>query len=162
AAECYQRKFARIVSALDGDDAQSPLHVGIHHAYDPRGELLQAQMRALFLQPLRRDLARSFEVECELAAQKTVRTKASHQQVGIGHGGLGSATVADWPRIGAGRFWSHAQRASGIEASQRAASGAHGVNLEHGNSHGKTSHLRLTASSNLTLDGGYIGRGPAH
>ena len=51
AAERHQRKFARIVPALDGDDAQGALHVGIHHAHDAGGKLFQAQARALFLQP---------------------------------------------------------------------------------------------------------------
>ena len=85
-----------------------------------------------------------------------------HQQIGIGHGGLNSAAVADWTGIGAGGFRTHAQQATSIEARKRSAAGADGVNLEHGNSDGQAGHFRLASSLNRALNCGHVGRSTSH
>ena len=43
AAERDESKIARIVSALDGDNAQRTLHVCVHHSHHARGELFETE-----------------------------------------------------------------------------------------------------------------------
>src|SRR5580698_7174302 len=80
ASKRHQSKFTRIVAALDGSDTQSSLHVCIYHAHNTGRKLLHAQARTflrtlflvLLLKPLRCNPPRSFDIECELAAQEAL------------------------------------------------------------------------------------------
>src|SRR5208283_5594322 len=104
------------------------------------------------LEPFERDSPCSLAIELEFTAEKTLGAKPAHQQVGIGHRRLGSASIADRARIRARRFGPYPQRAAGIEASERSAARAHCVNLQHGNAHRKPGYLRLAPGSNRALD----------
>ena len=172
ATEGHKRKVARIVTAFDRDDAQGPLYVGIYDADNAGAELFEGQVCGLFfrasflhafslrlalLQPFGGDATGSFDVERELASEKTVGAKAAEQQVGVGDGGDFAPAIADWAGIGAGRFGAHAQGAAAIEAGERSAAGADGVNLEHWDADGKAGDFGLAAGANTILHGGHVG-----
>jgi len=61
-------------------------------------ELAHARQPRFSTQP------RSFGVEFELAAEKTLRAKPPHKQIGISHRGLVSAAITNRPWIGPRRF----------------------------------------------------------
>ncbi len=111
----------------------------------------------LRLQPFASEGLRSLQVQSEFSAEKQVRLQTSEQQVGIGHGGLRSAPVADGAGIGARGFRSDPQRSAGVEARQRTAAGADGVNVEHGHAHRQARHLRLVAGLGLATHQGDVG-----
>ena len=94
--------------------------------------------------------------------REAVGPEPPQKQIGVGHGGLGSAAVANGAGVSAGRFRAHAQQAAGIEACKRSAACAHGVNFQHGHAHGEPSYFRLIAGADLTLHGGHVGRGASH
>jgi len=86
-----------------------------------------------------------------------MRLQAAEQKIGIGDGGQRSAAVTDGAGIGTGRLRSDAQCTSGIEAAELASSGAHGVNVEHGDAHGQARDFGLGACFGLVVDEGDVG-----
>src|SRR5208282_307961 len=95
AAKGDQGEFARIVTPFDGNDAQSPLHVGVYDAHDAGGKLFEGQARVPMFEPFRCNAARALEVEPELAAQKTFGMKTPHQQIRVGDGGFVATAITD-------------------------------------------------------------------
>src|SRR4051812_24606815 len=119
AAEGHKSEIARIVTALDGDDADCFLHRGIHDANHARGKLLDRQLGLVLLEPTTHDVSSAFEVESEVAAEECFRTKTSKQKVCIRDRRLFAAPVTDRTRIGTRGFRTDAQRSGGVEASDR-------------------------------------------
>ena len=71
-------------------------------------------------------------VELQAAGEWGVRRQAPEQQVGVGHRRvLAAAPVARRPGVGARRVRAHPQRAARVAPRDRAAAGAHGVDVEH-------------------------------
>ena len=151
-----------IIAALDRHDANGFLHGCIDHANHSRGKVFERESGILFRQPLPCDTACALQVELKVSSQETMRLQAAEQEIGIGDGGQRSAAIADGAGLGTGRLGSDAQCTGGIEAGERASSGAHGVNVEHGDAHGQARDLGLGACFGLVVDEGDVGRGATH
>ncbi len=93
-----------------------------------------------------------------------IGVQTAQEQVGIGHGDLVGILppVAHRSRVRACAFWSHAQRAPGIQAGNRAPTRPDGVDVDHGQTKGQTRDLtfgRLLHAAGTERD---VGAGTAH
>ena len=120
------------------------------------------RLAALLFQEFCGDAAGAIEIEREVSAEKTRGLQAAEEKIGVGDGGLGAAPVADRAGIGSGGFGADAKNAGGIEAGERASSGADGVNVEHGNADGRPSDLSVGGSVDRTFDERDVGGGASH
>ena len=96
-----QRVTAKVPASFDGVHSSSGRHVLVDHTVDCRARLLDREVDAggeTF------DCGvRGSGVQRHLAAQEEVRVEIPEQQVGIGHGRVGSSqAVARRPRVGSG------------------------------------------------------------
>ena len=83
-AEREKGEGARIDAALDGDDADGLLHVGVGDGDDAEGRL-DRRLPDRASQP--RDGRRaSFRMDLHFAAQEEIRVQAAEAEVGVGHG----------------------------------------------------------------------------
>ena len=128
AAKGDQREASRIVAALDRDHAQRPLHADVRHAQHARRRLLEIAAEGADYRPQRTSRRRHGEQYS--AAEKAVRPKAAEQQVGVGDGRLVAVAVASRAGVGAGALRPDAQRAASIDAGNRPAARADGVNVD--------------------------------
>ena len=123
-AEGDQRAAARIMAALDRDDAQGGGHVGVHDLDHARRRLGRAhpERRADLLaqRPLRRR-----RVDRQVAAEQRLPVEIAQHDVGVADGGLGAAAaIADRARLRTGALRADLQRAAGIDPGDAAAAGA--------------------------------------
>ena len=123
-----------IEAALGSDPAHHVGHLGGGDAQDAVGRRRQIEAE-------RRGDARferapcAFDLELDLAAEKSVGAEAPEDEVGIGDGGLGAAEpVADRAGLGARTFRPGMQRAH-VGARDRAAAGAHLLDVDHRDLH---------------------------
>src|SRR5690348_18390914 len=80
----------------------------------------------------------------------------------VSHSRPGAAAVTDGTRIGAGAFRSDAKSAAAIEASERTAARADGVNVEHGNGDGQAGDFGFVRGAQRAVDEGDIRGRAAH
>ena len=114
------------------------------------------------LQPLSGDSARALQIEGERTPKELIGLQAASSRFASVTVGCSPAPIADWARIGACRLRADTQCSAGIEARQRTAARADGVNVERGNAHRQTGNLGFVAGSRLTVDQRDIGRSSAH
>ena len=162
AAESDQGEVARVVSPLDGDYADGFLHDCVDYANDTGCEFIEREWASLMLEPFCGDAAGAIEIESEIAAEEAGGLQASEDEIRIGDGGLGAASVADGAGIGSGGFGADAKNAAGIEARERTSTGADGVNVEHGDADGKAGDLRVAGGGDRTFDQRDVGGGASH
>src|SRR6516164_9009329 len=75
--------------------------------------------------------ARERCVDYERAAGKRVRVKEAEHHIGVGYRRLFRATaITGWPRVAARALWSNNQETAGVDARDRAASGADFGNID--------------------------------
>ena len=129
APEGQQRKTAWVDAAADRDQPDPFRHVGVDdavnafgrgHAVDgePRGNRVHCAGGGLAVEPLP-------------AAEETHRIEEPEHQVGVGHGGRGSAPpVAGRPRIGAGATRADVQHATRVDVGDRATARADARDVE--------------------------------
>ncbi len=167
-AKRNQRKILRVVAALDRNDPQRPLHVGIDHRNYPqrrglgRRETGPRRQTGGIRQPGQGRLCRR-HIERHLAAQKLVGGQPAQNQVGVGDGGLSPAVaVAHRAGIGPGAGRPHPQRAAGIHRRQRTAARAHGVNIDDRNPQRQPANLGLGGDLRLAHRQRHIGGSAAH
>src|ERR1700756_3884715 len=158
----HQRELARIMSSLDQDDADRPLHLRFDHAkYSCRKLRCAFQRTLLVIQ----NCFGSSLVKVHAAAEKGRLIETTQQEVRVGYGGLDAASKADWSWIRTRRFRSHAQHASCIEACNRTTAGSRSMNIEHRYTDGHTGHdgfaCLLHASAGRVRQK-YVGRRAAH
>jgi hypothetical protein len=119
AAERDQRELARIVPALDRDDAQRPQHLRVHDL-DDLGRI-KAFERALGGSPIERYVARQ------------LRGQPPEQQVRIGDGRPSAAPpIAGGPRLRGRALGADSQCPARVPPDERAAAGADGVKVDSG------------------------------
>ena len=82
--------------------------------------------------------------------------------VRVGYRWFRSAAVADWSGNGTGAFRTDAQRAAFIEARDRSAAGAYGVNFQHGHSDGLTGDHGFAGGAQFAGEQRDIRRRAAH
>ncbi len=149
------------MAALDADQPKRALHCGVGH--------LQHALRRPFrrlaqcgCQSGERTLDRG-SVQLLAAAQEQIGRDPPQPDVGIGHRHLATAErVADGAGHGASALRPHFERAAGIAPSDRAAAGAHGVDIEHRYGDGRAGDLVLLGVDGAARAQGDIGGGPAH
>ncbi len=116
AAERDEGEVARVVAALDRDDAERAQHLRVHDL-DHRGRVDAGQRRG-----------RRVAVEHEPAGE--LRRQPAEQQVRVGHGRAAAGAVAGGPGIGARALRPDADRPARVETDERAAAGADGVQVD--------------------------------
>ena len=155
-----QREKARIVPALDRDDAQRALHGRVRDPHDAgRGGFDGAPEAARE----RRDRPLGAgAVEPHRTAEELGLHQPAEDQIRVGHGRRAPAAVAGRPRVGACALGADAQRAAAIEPRERPAARAHGVDVERGHAHGKPVDGRLAPVGEGTVDQAHVGRRAPH
>ena len=134
-SKSHHGEAARVVSALDRDDAQGTGHVGVDEADDAGGQVHGAQV-----QPLgKRGHSAHGRVAIHRhgAAEQVRRVEPSEQQVGVRHRGIGAAAcVADRAGIGPRAHGADAQRAAGIHVGDGPPSGRYLCQIQERKAHG--------------------------
>src|SRR5439155_26170060 len=123
-----QREFARVVTTLDRDVAQRAFHVGRHDIE----HTLSSTDRAYFsLHGSAHFRGEHFEscprppfIELEFAAQQRSARKVTEYHVRIGNRWEKRLAITGRTGIGAGRFRTHPQRSTFIDARNRSTDGA--------------------------------------
>ncbi len=130
-------ELARIVPALDRHHTDRARHAGIGHRQNrlSRSQRRQTQRLGHMLGNGLFGQAR-IELLQQTAAQRPVGRNAAQQHIGIGHGGAGvAAPVTSRAGNAAGRLGADLQHAACIDRSDRTATGADGLDLDHGRAH---------------------------
>src|SRR5579862_2524459 len=161
-AKRNQRELSRIASALDRDHANRLLHRCVDHPDHARGKFFQLKIRTLLLQPLFGDIARTLEVQREVAAKKAGCLQPSEEKICVRHRRLQTASITDWSRIRSRRLRPDAQYAGCVEARQRSSTCPNRMDVEHGHTHGKAGDLSLIRGLDFPLYQRNIRRRPAH
>jgi hypothetical protein len=131
AAEGQQREAPRIDAALDGHHAQRAHHLGVGHADDALGARAHLE-RELGGQALDGGVGGT-GVEVDVAGQRDVGAEVAEDEVGVGDRWLDAAApVARGPGLGARTARPDAQGAARVAPADRAAAGADGVDVDHG------------------------------
>ena len=138
------------------------LHGGVDDPDDSGGELFRRELRSVVLQPLGDQAAGAFEIQHEIATQKSLRAQPAEKKIRVGHGGLGTAAIADRTRIGSGGFGPDAQCSAGVEAGNGTTARAYGVYIEHGHTNRKTGDFGVAAGAQFAVYQRDIGGSPAH
>ena len=131
AAEGEEREVARVVPLVHRDQPRRARHLVVHHLQDRRRGpgLVEAERVA---DPGADDAAHRVDVRRAVEAADGAGVDAAEQQVGVGHGRLGTAlAVADRPRRGARALRPHAQDAALVHPRDAAAAGADGLDVHH-------------------------------
>ena len=153
AAEGEQDEVARVAPALQRHQPDGAGHLVVGHAHDGGGgrDRIERQMRADLLVD---DVVHLVEPSAAFHAEQRIRIQPAEEEIGVGDRGLlAPAAVGDGAGLGARALRSHVKNARARHASDRAAAGADGVDVDHGHAHGQTvAHL---------LVGAHRGR-PAH
>src|SRR5579872_6252637 len=102
-------------------------------------------------------MASAFEIEGEVSAEKALRLQTTEEKIGVSDGRLRAATVADRTGIGTRGFRSDPENAGGIEAGQRASTGADCVNVEHRNADGESGDLGVVSGLDFAFDQRNVG-----
>ena len=118
AAECDEREIARVVSALDGDDAQRTKHLRVHDLDHGRGIDVSERGR------------RGVAVEDEPARQ--LRRQAPEQEVRVGDCRPAAGAVAGGAWMRARALGADLHRAARIDAHERAPARADRVQVDGG------------------------------
>ena len=103
------------------------------------------------------------EIHGAAAAEKLTGIKPSEQEIGVGYCRLLTAPcVADGTRRRAGAFRSDAQAAAGVDASQAAAAGADGVNVDDGQAQGQSGYFAFGGAGDAAGAESDVCAGAAH
>ena len=89
------------------------------------------------------------------------RDTAEHH-VRIGDGGVLAFAITCGAGISAGALGTHAQQSAFIHTRDRAPARTHGVDIEHGDAHGKAIDVRFGGHAELAVPKADVGRGAAH
>ena len=134
AAIGHEGEISGIKAALGGDPTHHVRHLGGGDAQNAvgRGREIEAERRS----DARFERAPcAFDVELDLAAEKTIGVESTEDEVGIGDGGLDTAEpVADRAGLSARAFRPNMQRAH-LGARDRSAAGAHLLDVDHRDLH---------------------------
>ena len=161
-AERHQREGARIMAALDRDDADGAHHVGVDDAHDAERRLAQRRVRAFSASGAMAASARRRSRRMPPPISSSGRrpsTRLASETVGS----RAAPAVAGRPRHGAGAHGPDAHQAVAADMGDRPAAGADGVDVDGGETHGKARdaaaerHLRLAVAHEAD-----VGRGAAH
>src|SRR2546430_1468937 len=163
AAEGDKREVTNVVAALRRDGFDRLFHLDVDDVQDAVGGFEQRQFERLGDFFLQRSLRLCF-VEFHSAAEKMVRIENPAYQIGVGDGDLPTtAVITDRTGIGAGAVGTNLERAHRVEARDRAAAGADGVNVEHGQADGALINAALSRDHRVSLmDQRHIAAGAAH
>jgi hypothetical protein len=140
-AERKEREGPRVLAVLYGVDAGGVRHALVDKLVNaPRG-LGHAEFErpcdSISECPLG-----GHAVQVHAAPEEEIRVQVAEDQVGVGDGWLGPAEpVAGWPRAGARAVWPNFQKAHGVEARDRAATGADLDQLDDGHLDGQAATL---------------------
>ncbi len=147
-AEGEQREVARVVAALDRDDADGADHVVVDDGEDAARRLLQAQAQRPGDAGLDRR-ARALHVEGEGAAEQVGR-QVAEREMGVGDGRLdAAAAVADGAGHGAGALGADGQRARVRDAGDRAAAGTDRHHVDHRQADGPAADAAVGGEARL-------------
>ena len=142
-----QGKLARIVTALDRDAAQRPLHVCIHDRQHTLRRFLDADFASRCFTHLARQRCesrlRSRFIKLEFTTKQTHAAEMIERYVRIGDGWQKRSSVTRRPRISACRFRTDAQAAAFINSRNRSPAGADRVNVHNGNRDRQSRHSRF-------------------
>jgi hypothetical protein len=162
AAEGQQGEAPRVDAALDGHHPQRAHHLGVGHAHDALRARADLEVERAG-QPFDRRVRR-VGVEGHVTGQRDVGAQMAQNEVRVGDRGLGpAAPVARRPRLGARAARTHAQGAARVAPGDRAAAGADGVDVDHGQRQRPAADLagrRLAHAA--VLDDAHVARGAAH
>ena len=151
AAEGEEGEVPGVEAALDADHAQRPHHLRVRHPHDPERRLLRVQ--AELLAQGGEGLLRELSLQHDLSAELRPVGEVAEEEVGVGDGWLLAAlVVGGGAGLGAGRVGADAQGAAGVGPGDRAAAGAHGVHVDHGQLYGDARDDRLRGRLGLALD----------
>src|SRR5262245_9698627 len=161
AAETEERKVARVVSALDGNQSYRLFHVVIHHVDHALREFFRALPRASPIETAKNRNHTAFG-KSHRSAQKELWTQAAKNEIRIGDSEPFSFAIADRTRIGSSAFRPDFQGATGIEFGDGPSAGADGMNVHHGNADRHSVDLAFMSNLDVAVAKGYIGRGSTH
>ena len=163
AAKGQQHEVAQVVPAHGRDRLDGFLHLDVddaRHAF--RGARNVHAQRSRDLRLDRGDRRR--RVELHLAAEEIVRAQIAERQIAVGDGGsLAAAPVAGGTGLRAGALRADDEFTEPIDSGQRAAAGAHRVDVDH--RQGDVAALDLAAIGDrrfAILDERDIAGGAAH
>src|SRR5579863_3887833 len=142
-AEGDEREVARIVAAFDGDAAEGRLHTRVGHAEDAFGEVFESGEGPGGYGG--ESAAGAGFVEMHRSAKKVVGMEAAEDEVCVSDGGAIATTVACGSGHGARGLGADLESIGEVHPSQRAATRAGGVDVEHGHANGKTGNLAFGA-----------------
>ena len=138
-----ERKLARVVASLDGDDAQRTGHVLVDDGEDALGSVFDRRQAHRVGNRLHRR-PRGLRVELHLAAEQP-RREVADDDVRVGDGRLDAAlSVRGGTRLCAGRLRADAQGLRQLRhVGDRPAAGAHGVDVDGGHAQAEVADRRL-------------------
>src|SRR4030095_7167521 len=94
--------------------------------------------------------------------EQTAIAEMAENGMGIGNRGQVASAIANGAGIGAGAFGADAERTTNVETGDRAATGSHGVDFEHGYGDRKASNARFGCDSRFAGEQGDIRRSATH
>ena len=160
AAKSDQREIARVVAALDRDNANRALHVCVGDAQDSRrgGRAIELELACDAVH----GRSGADDVDGHRAAEQLPRVDAPQHYVRVGDRGLHADSIAGAPWIGAGALRTHAQQSAGVHARNGASARAHGVNIEHRDADRQAVHHSLGGFTRRSVGQAHIGGSASH
>ena len=131
AAESDQREVADIVASCRGDRFDRFLHFDIDDLQHPSAASSKSSLSGLAMFSWSSFFRLSL-VELHSAAEEMIRVQNAGNDIGIGDRGvLAAAVVANRARVGAGAIGTDLQPSDRVDARDRAAARADGMDVEH-------------------------------
>ena len=164
AAEREEDEVARIVAALQRDQADGARHLVVGHADDGGGDLVGAEAQ-VGADLLVEDVAHAIELRRPRHAEQPAGIQAAEQEVRVRRGRLvAAAAIADRSRLGARALRPHLEDAGRVHARDGAAAGADRVDVDHRHAHRQpVAHLLVRAhGGHAVADHADVEAGPAH
>ena len=160
AAKGNQGEFPRVIAPFQGNGADGPFHIGVHHADDAQRGVAGGGANAGG--DVRQQAVGAFLVQRHPAAQETVGAQTAQGQVGVGHGELPAASVAGRAGVGAGRLGAYHQRPAGVNAGDGTPAGADRMDFNHRHADRIAPQVGGGGFLNPTGAEGHIGGSAAH
>ena len=155
AAERHQGAQARVVAALDRDDADAAHDVGVRDAQDAGRRRHQRRCRAARRCGSRSALRAASGSSCRLPPSRVSPSEPAEHEIGVGDGRpRAAAAVAGRARHGFGARRPDAQRAAVVDPGDRAAARADGVDVDDrqgGSGSGRSWQLRVVSGRPLRI-----------
>ena len=157
-AKRHQRELPRIVTALDGHQADRPLHIGISHAQNPLSRLHPAKP-----QPRRHRVhcrRRPRRIQHHRSAQQRCDPPQNH--MGIGHSSQLARAVTGWPGNGPCALRTHAQQPALVHPRNGTAARAHSMDVQHRHPHREAIHTSFHRHPRTPLRQANVGGSSTH